>query len=82
MANFKKASVEPRTRGAACQSAAMRPITLAYTLRNSQRGTLTCLAGSTTAAILVALDTFGMQLRTASARAGVCTLARNPGQQP
>ena len=48
----------------------MRLITLAYTLRNGHRGTLTCLAASTTAAILVAIDTFGASLRSASARSG------------
>lgn len=52
----------------------MHLITLAYTLRNGHRGTLTCLAASTTAAILVALDTFGDSLRTASAR----TAGRQP----
>lgn len=49
----------------------MRLITLAYTLRNGHRGTLTCVASSTTAAILMAIDTFGASLRTASACSGV-----------
>lgn len=47
----------------------MRAITLLYTLRNGHRGTLTCVASSTTGAILIALAIFGAQMRTCSAKA-------------
>ena len=46
----------------------MRVITLAYTLRNGHRGTLTCVARNTAAAVVLALDVFGETLRSASAR--------------
>lgn len=46
----------------------MRAITLTYTLRNGHRGTLVCVASSTAAAILIALDVFGPSLRTCGAR--------------
>lgn len=39
-----------------------------YTLRNGAVGVLTLLASSSCGAILIAIDTFGEQLRTCSAR--------------
>lgn len=41
-----------------------------YTLRNGVQGVLTLIAGSSCAAILIAIDTFGEQLRCCSARPG------------
>ena len=41
-----------------------------YTLRNGVQGVLTLIAGSSCAAILIAIDIFGEQLRTCSARPG------------
>lgn len=46
----------------------MRAITLHYTLRNGHRGTVLCVARSTAGAIVQALEIFGEQLRTCSAR--------------
>lgn len=48
----------------------LRLITVRYTLRNGARGTLPCLAQRTADAICMAIDTYGQQLRTCSARAG------------
>jgi hypothetical protein len=47
----------------------VRLILITYTLRNGARGTLHCIASSTTEAVLLALDTFGNSLRTCAARA-------------
>jgi hypothetical protein len=46
----------------------LRLITVQYTLRNGARGTLPCIAHHTADAICMALDTYGEQLRTCSAR--------------
>lgn len=42
----------------------------AYTLRNGTRGVLSVIAHKSCDAILMAIDTFGDQLRTCSARRG------------
>lgn len=47
----------------------MRIILITYTLRNGARGTLHCIASSTTDALVIALDMFGAALRTCAARA-------------
>lgn len=47
--------------------AALRAFSARYTLRNGTAGVLTLLAHSSCAAILIAIDTFGTQLRTCSA---------------
>ena len=39
-----------------------------YTLRNGTAGVLTLIAASSCAAILIAIDLFGEQLRTCSSR--------------
>lgn len=39
-----------------------------YTLRNGTRGVLHVIADSSAGAIVTALDTFGLQMRTCSAR--------------
>ena len=46
----------------------MRAITLTYTLRNGHRGVLLCVASNAAGAVVLALDLFGQQLRTCSAR--------------
>ena len=49
----------------------MSPVRLyraAYTLRNGTRGVLHVLARNTCGAVVIAIDTFGEQLRTCSAR--------------
>lgn len=40
----------------------------AYILRNGTRGVLSVIARNSCEAIVIALDTFGVQLRTCSAR--------------
>lgn len=50
----------------------MNAYTLRYTLRNGTRGVLTMLSDSSASAIVQAMDLFGEQLRTCSARPGLC----------
>ena len=45
-----------------------RRVQLRYVLRNGRHGTLACLATSTSAAVLQALDLFGADLRMCAAR--------------
>ncbi len=47
----------------------MRAVIVTYTLRSGQRGRLNCMAPTTSDALLLAINTFGEALRTASARA-------------
>lgn len=48
-----------------------RAFTLAYRLRNGTAGTLTTLADCSCSAITQAIDLFGEQLRSCSARPGL-----------